>query len=53
MRFSEPTTPTFALAALARLLFPLGEMIIGVIVATIMLALVIFMIVTAASIGFL
>jgi hypothetical protein len=37
----------YALVAIARLLFPLGELIIGVIVDTTLLALGIFMIVTA------
>jgi len=38
----------FALVAMARLLFPWGELIIGIIVDTTVLALGIFMIVTAS-----
>jgi hypothetical protein len=37
----------YALVAMTRLLFPLGELIIGIIVDTTVLALGIFMIVTA------
>jgi hypothetical protein len=51
--FSEALTPTFALAAIARLLFPLGELILGVLIGTSMLAFGIFVIVTAACIGLL
>jgi hypothetical protein len=51
--FSEALTPMFALAAIARLLFPLGALILGVFVGTSVLALGIFIIVTAASIGLL
>lgn len=49
--FSEVLTPTLALAAIPRLLLPLGEMILGVLVGTSVLALGIFIIVTAACIG--
>jgi len=51
--FSEALTPMFALAAIARLLFPWGALIVGVFVGTSVLALGIFIIVTAASIGLL
>jgi hypothetical protein len=51
--FSEALTPMFALAAIARLLFPLGALIFGIFVGTSVLALGIFIIVTAASIGLL
>jgi hypothetical protein len=51
--FSEAFTPAFALTAIARLLFPCGELILGVFVRTLVLALGIFVIVTVASIGLL
>jgi len=51
--FSEAYTPMFALTAIARLLFPCGELILGVFVGTLVLALGIFVIVTVASIGLL
>jgi hypothetical protein len=51
--FSEALTPMFALATIARLLFPWGALILGVFVGTLVLALGIFIIVTAASIGLL
>ena len=44
---SEVLFPMFALAAMARLLFPWSELIIGVIVDTAVLALGIFVIITA------
>ena len=44
---SEALVPMSALVAMARLLFPWGELIIGIIVDTTVLALGIFMIVTA------
>ena len=44
---SEALVPMSALVAMARLLFPLGELIIGIIMDTTLLALGIFMIVTA------
>lgn len=47
-RSSEALVPMFALVAMARLLFPWGELIIGIIVDTTVLALGIFMIVTAS-----
>ena len=51
--FSEAYTPMFALTAIVRLLFPCGELILGVFVGTLVLALGIFVIVTVASIGLL
>jgi hypothetical protein len=44
---SEALIPMSALVTVARLLFPWGELIIGIIVDTTVLALGIFMIVTA------
>jgi hypothetical protein len=52
-RFSGAPTLVFASGALARLLFPLGELILGALVGTIVLAIGIFAVVTAASIGLL